>query len=344
MLDKELFDRLTAIERLKCDTRLFSWPTHYRDGYEDAYDQYVRISGSWPSSWRWGKFDIDMQRCQDNDAKICLHVTHFHQPGDDLDDCLRDYKNRWGKVAKELDMSMVEVVYIDLESSDLKYKPHDGTDDTTGYNARITDFNRAIYDIARTLVGDDIDVRRYNHGSTRYWPHADYGEYHIYGDTSWSDPVDGGWGVSMYTPTAGGLDLRNLAATIEEGQRHGIQSGSVWVTAGCTRISDQCPGIPVPYPHVADTVYAVPYDPAVSHKLGSLFGGHWYWRQKVHGDDYRNGTYPALDKVHSVVLWPGVFHEAMDTTAVHLIAFLEGLSCKKYDPRLAGIQAEAVTQ
>ena len=343
-LQPELLDRMKALDPLDCATRLYSWPTRHREGYGEAYDEFARITGSWPSNWKWGNeatFAADMKRCDDAGASICLHVSPPIPSGTDWEAARDAYADRWRVVGGLLDLKRVAVVYIDLE--DFPYIPNNGTDETFRFNEAVHNYNAAIYRIAKQFVGDDIEVRRYNHLDTRYEPHPDYGELQVSQHTANHDPIDGGWGVSMYQPMNGWTDLRNLRATIEQGQRHGIQAGTVWASVGCSRIDWLCPGVAVPWEKINNTAryYACPYHPRISHKLGSLFS-HEYWRRTIHGDDGRNGTYPALDKVHSVVLWPDVFRAEMDQTAVHLIAFLEGMAAKKYEPRLAELQAEAV--
>ena len=145
----------------------------------------------------------------------------------------------------------------------------------------------------------------------------------------------------MYYPIDPNRDLRNLDLTIKTAMRHEINEGSAWIMAGCSRAEGPCPGVVVPYEHVVENVFAFSYDPQISHKLGSLFGNTW-WENEVNGGYYRNNMHPPMRKVHSVVIFPGVFHPTMDKTAVHLVALLEGMSLKRYDLELAVLQAKAM--
>lgn len=347
-IQPEILKRLKDIEPLTCATRLFSWPVKgledgkYRPDCQDHYDEYARITGSWPSNWRWGTpamFTADAKRCADTEASICLHVSPGTPIGLPWQKAADVYANRWHAVAGMLNLRLVEVVYIDLE--DYKYEPHDGKDVTTRYNERVRAFNMAVYRIAREFVGDNVQVRRYDHLDTRYWPGQDYGKIRVNDDTDPHDPVDGGFGCSMYYPMAPGRDLRNLDLTIEQAKRHGINEGSAWVMAGCSRAEWPCPEVVIQYEHVVENIYAFPYNPQISHRLGSLFGNTW-WENSVNGGYYRNNMHPPMRKVHSAVIFPGVFHPDMDATAVHLVALLEGMSCRQYDPKLTKLQAEAV--
>ncbi len=347
-LQPEILKRLKKLEPLPCKTRVFSWPVKgfedgkYRPDCVEHYDEWARITGSWPSNWRWGTaamFEEDAKRCEDTGAKICLHVSPKSPSGAHWQKTADEYADRWHIVDGLLDLKLVEVVYIDCE--DHKYIPHDGTDLVTRENEVVHAFNVAIYRIAREFVGDSVQVRRYNHLDTQYWPGEDYGTIRVNADTDPHDPVDGGIGCSMYYPIDPNRDLRNLDLTIQEAKRHGINEGTAWVMAGCSRAEWLCPGVEVPYEHVAENIYAFPYDPQMSHQLGELFA-HSFWREKYHNDDYRNAMIPPMDKIHSVVVFPGVFHPTMDTTAVHLVALLEGMSSKGYDLELAVIQAKAM--
>ena len=353
-LQPEILKRMKKLATLPIApkrTRLFSWPVtgfedgQYRPDCVEHYDEWARITGSWPSNWRWGyaaQLDADAKRCADTGAKICLHVSPEAPIGGAWRAARDAYADRWHVVADTLDMRLVEVVYIDLE--DNKHKPHDGTDATTRHNGGVGPFNAEVYRIAREFVGDNVQVRRYNHLDTRYSPSQKHGKIRVNRDTDPHDPVDGGFGCSMYYPMDPGRDLRNLALTIEEAKRWEINEGSAWVMAGCSRVPWLCPGLTLPYELVADEetpIYAWPYSPKISHRLGSLFGNTW-WEDSVNGGYYRNNMHPPMRKVHSAVLFPGVFHPTMDVTAVHLVALLEGMSSMRYDPGLAVIQAEAV--
>ena len=351
-IQPEILKRLKKLEPLECKTRLFSWPVkgfedgEYRPDCEDLYDTFAGLTGSWPSNWRWGTpamFAEDAGRCEDTGAKICLHVSPDGPEVNSWSAESDKYADRWRVVAKMLDLSLVEVVYIDLES--FPHKPHDGTDKTTRHNEAVRSYNREVYRIAREFVGDNVQVRRYNHLDTRYSPSQKHGKIRVNRDTNPHDPLDGGFGCSMYYPMDAGRDLRNLDLTIKEAQGWEINEGTAWVMAGCSRVESTCPGVEVPYERVdkgeSTPIYAWPYKPKISHRLGSLFGNTW-WHNEVNGGYYRNNMHPPMAKVHSVVIFPGVFHPTMDKTAVHLVALLEGMSSKQYDSRLAEIQAEAV--
>lgn len=340
----EILERLQALKPLTCKTRLYSWPVKYREGFEAYYDEYARISKCWTSNWRWGspeKWQNDNDRCQRLGVGTCLHVSPHVPDGDNWEMARDKYANRWKEVSDSLDLSLVDVVYIDLE--DFKYtRCTPLTDEVVRHNQAVSRYNEAVYTIAKQFVGDSIQVRRWDNNATYYSTSSNVGNESVYNQTTWSDPVDGGWGISWYNQLEVSQNLTNLRKTIAEGKRHGIQEGSVWTTIGCSTMNWLCPGLE-PELNITGNIYAHPYDPRMSHAVGSLFS-HWYWRRILFNEGYCNDTYPALDKVHSVLLWPGVFHEKMDVTAVHLVAFLEGMSIVKFDSRLQEIQVEAVAK
>ena len=341
-IQPEVLERLKVLPPLNCDTRLFSWPVQKRSDCLELYKEFARISKSWPSSSKVGTdWERDMEVCHASDAKICFHNSP-PVPLDNNWEAARDeYTNRWKVVQDNLDLSLVEVAYIDLEQFKYVY-PANLTDEKVQHNNAVRSYNLEVYRIAKAFLGDSVPVRRYSHLATGFNPNHNYGEYKVSGNTCWTDPVDGGWGVSWYRPMNWPHDLRNLEATIQTGRQHGVQEGTVWATVGCSLILWQCPGVSHPYETVTGDIVAWPYDPSKSHYIGSLFGSN-HWIKEIHGDDYRNDTYPPMKKVHSVCIWPGVFHTKMDKTAVHLAAFLEGMSSRTFDSTLRELQVAALS-
>jgi hypothetical protein len=344
-IHSDILSRLKDIDPLTCKTQVYSWPVTYRNGLDEYYNEYARITGHWTTNWRWGsptQYLADTKRCEDLGIKTCLHISPDVPKGLDWEKAKDDYANRWKTVSKSFDLSLVDVSYIDLEGfSYIVEQPL--TDASVRYNEAVHQYNKSVYDIAKQFLGDSVPIRRYGHMHTARSTSASRGRQSTARYTTAFDPVDGGWGMHFYSPMLGSKDMETLELTIQQAKQHGIQEGSAWVAVGCSVVNWLCPGLEVPYPKIkySSTMYAWPYNPSLSHRMGSLLANNW-WRRVEYGEDYSNDVYPALAKIHSAVIWPGVFSEEMDRTAVHLVAFLEGLSIKKFDTRLQEIQVEAV--
>ena len=350
----EVLQRLTATPRLTCRTKLYAWPTGgtVRPEYAGHLDQCARILGTEPLSWRWTNeagVEAAVARCLRVDAKLCLHVS---PKVPDMGSCLCDerlaYVARWeeivGLIAGRVEIA---VVICDLEG---ERPPHpafryDLTQPTTGAiranNEQVADYNRMVYNEARKFIPPEVQFLRWGHLAVGSQGHPDYGPRRVAAYSSPTDPVDGGFSLSWYSPLQMATQKRKLRDTILHAKHWGINEGSLWLSLG---ISTAAGGgdAPVPYPRLSDssTFYAWPYDPKLSFDVGSWFSDHWWWAASVHGESQRNGSHPQYNRIHSVILYPGVFREGADlTNGVHLCAFFLGLGNQPWDPALTALQA-----
>ncbi len=320
----EILERLQQIPNLReKPTRLYSWPERWDPKYVDHWAEVARFTGSAPLSWRWASQDtVDavVALCKDTNAKICLHVSpDCPASAEQVKDAVGWYRGRWKVFDGMLGGRIkIEVVYVDLEG--FKYKLDD-----YGHNEAVGELNRAVYRIAKHHC-KGIEVRRYNHLAIDAVNNTEKGGWGVNADTGPYDPVDGGFGISLYNPIdpVGQRDL--LTRTIEHAKLYGINRGTAWVALGGAQVGDWvCPGLG----DAKKRWQPFPYDPEISYQLGGLFGNSWQ-QQTVHGESSRNGRFPNTTKC-DVVFWPGWFGEEEERThSIHAVGFLNGFVPRSY--------------
>lgn len=313
---------------------LYAWSTAGvgYDGHEDCLDEWARLTGSTPISLGGSLIDIqhELQRVRrlhlhGIDVNLCVHVSPL-VPGPKLSviEAMLKLRDRWREVNALIGRDAeIAVVYVDLEGFgyDSTFPP---TEESQWRNRDVGKYNRLVYKCCKAAVGRSVDVRRFLHlgiERTGWWP-ATKRYTHDY------TPSDGGWDCQMYEPTNQQKCVQTLRDTVAHARP--VSGGSVWLLLGATEINWDCPGLQE-YPCVAGNVHAVPYDPLLSHLLGLYFGNPTAFSQC-----------PEFADVHSVVIWPGLFHSQMRRTFPwHLEAFLRGLTGKPFDPALRELQADA---
>lgn len=327
-MQAEILARLEALAPLGDNVpRVYAWPFWPGNktlDYEVHLDQWARITGCTSLDWRYWKPEIverEIDRCRRLRAKLCVHVSPPVPNGGEhpVYDAVMWIAARWKRLRMMgLRSSDIDVISVDLEG--FRYSDDDD------HNKLVHRYNTEIYGQCKQAA-PHAEVRRYMHmGITRNWRP----ETRPY--TGRPDLVDGGFGIDWYRPNDHADCYTRLQDTCDFASRHGVDKGSVWLTLGAAEVEGQCPGVEL-YRQVAGKVYEVPYDPFRSFRIGALWGNPWI---QAHEDC------PPLEKVHSLVVWPGLFDPRMErTSGVHLCAFLEGLACKTFDPRLREMQVEA---
>ena len=329
----EILEHLKTIPSLRDKPcKLYSWPEAWRPDFEQHYREWARITGSFPLKWRWtNQEDADrrVELCLATDANICLHVSPDWPGKKNTDivtvkDAVKAYKERWKQVDQWINHRVdIAVVYIDLEGYKYKLGDHERNKD-------VAKFNRQIYEIAKEHVGS-AEVRRYNHLSVHDVPNSEYGGLMADRDTQPHDPVDGGFGVSLYNVIDKVGTHRDLTRTIEHAKRYGINRGTAWVGLGGAVTEDWlCPGT-FPELDSSNRFGILPYDPEISYELGGLFGNSWFQRD-VHGQSQRNGRFPNVTNC-DVCFWPGPFRERFDQTLTQFLAFILGFVPTPYEEK-----------
>jgi hypothetical protein len=338
MTDSEVLDRLKAIAPLfDGQPRVYAWPggRNANNGNEYLQDQWARITRSTPLSLAGTTQDVEraVERCRliwtnhHVNVSLCIHVSP-PVPTDQgaMDRAIIQLGRAWHSVYDQIaSRARIRVVYIDFEG--LEYvDTWPQTDKSREHNHFVREYNQRLYNVCRTATHGLAEIRRHMHmGVLRRW-RPKTKRY-----TTELDPVDGGWGITLYRPHDRYNCATRLQDTIDHARKHNIRGGTIWLPLGCTEVDWDGPGGQV-YPKVAGRMKVVPYDPARSYLLGAYLGNPKYRNDPRH---------PEWDEVHSVVIWPNPFHPALTPNMAHVCAFLEGLSGKGFDPRLREMQKEA---
>lgn len=340
----EILKRLRAMPVLDAPVRLYAWPTRTRPQYDEHLDEFYRICGSVPLSWKWankGSIDAAVDRCRRVGATLCLHVSPV-VPDDSgcVHEELEDYHDQWQQVIDWIDdrVSLSPDLIIDMEG--YQYDHTDPpTPDSIQRNRLVRDYNFGIYETAKQFVGPEVTIHRWGHLAVQSRQSDDFGGRGVAAHTTAYDPVDGGFNLNLYRPIEPDLEERNLRDTIEQAKRFGVNTGSLWLMLGAQKVPWQCPGIEL-FPEWKYGVRLVPYDPQDSFVRGRCFNSDWMSAIK-HGESQRNGRFAKYDAVKMLCLWPGVFEKGMDRTmGPHLCAFLDGLGGRKWDPALQQLQKQ----
>ncbi len=348
----ELLERLKAFPTLTNSVPVQSWAADWRDEYIEHYKQWARITGSFPLRWGGatpGSIDNAVSIANYGEASLCIHCSP-PVPNESLSlgQAISQYRKHWRANDQLIaDRAPVGTVWIDLEG--FSYKVPETTcvpREMRRHNRQVQAYNRLVYETAKRHVGEEVPVRRW--GALQFFPQLDAG----HGGDGLSkfvqpyDPFDGGFCCSMYNPLDMEGDFRKLQRTIDHARRNRINEGAVWLTTGCSQATWQCPGAEA-FEHLTARIHVGPYDPWISHRIGSLFrdreNNAWMHTEK-NGVTNHNDTFPqVMDRVTALCLWPGIFHEPLDKSGQgwHAIALLDGIAGRPFDESLREMVAKA---
>ena len=318
-----LLEMLSSIPRLQGSPNVFYCPDYLPVDADPSSWQYkfmqelARITGHVSIDlryWDQAKTMNAVNRCIAHDGSLCLHISPLIPSDNNYTQEIGQMEDRLSLVDGWLPNSYsikVARVFIDLEGGDFRF----GTD--LELNDAVAGYNKSVYELCKgfsksiNIEGVGVPVGRVGHLSINsLWPNQAKRSTRPFGYS------DGGFNLGWFNLADEDRCLEELARTIEYAELHGIAAGTVWPCLGAIKYPSLCPGIGWGNMIGSSGISAYPHHPRRSFLAGRFIS---------YPSFAKNRRYPDFSLVHSLVVWPGPLHAALDATGlVQWVAFLLG--------------------